>query len=163
GIGGPLQVRSGAPQLDPAVDLLHRLAPDLGDRGRGAAAGRRRFRGTARGCGDAYAKDRRRLRRHAGLRLPAPRRAPRQPGPGAAVRLGAGGDAIPAALSALLWHGRAMEAVATDVTELQPGPLSGRLFLIPSSMQPGEIARILREGYDAQRLTEGLRDLVTAL
>jgi MinD-like ATPase involved in chromosome partitioning or flagellar assembly len=42
-------------------------------------------------------------------------------------------------------------------------PLAGRLFLIPSSMQPGEIARVLREGYDAQRLTEGLRDLVAEL
>jgi septum site-determining protein MinD len=30
-------------------------------------------------------------------------------------------------------------------------------------MQPGEITRILREGYDAQRLTSGLRELVEQL
>ena len=30
-------------------------------------------------------------------------------------------------------------------------------------MQPGEITRVLREGYDAQRLTEGLRELVDQL
>ena len=36
------------------------------------------------------------------------------------------------------------------------------MFLIPSSMQPGEITRVLREGYDAQRLTEGIRALVAS-
>ena len=30
-------------------------------------------------------------------------------------------------------------------------------------MKPGEIARILREGYDAQRMTEGFRQLIAAL
>jgi septum site-determining protein MinD len=30
-------------------------------------------------------------------------------------------------------------------------------------MQPGEITRVLREGYDAQRLTAGIRELVDAL
>jgi MinD-like ATPase involved in chromosome partitioning or flagellar assembly len=37
------------------------------------------------------------------------------------------------------------------------------VFLIPSSIKPGEIARVLREGYDAQRLTHGLRQLVDEL
>jgi septum site-determining protein MinD len=37
--------------------------------------------------------------------------------------------------------------------------LRGNLFLIPSSVQPGEITRVLRDGYDAQRLVEGLRHL----
>jgi septum site-determining protein MinD len=83
--------------------------------------------------------------------------------PGIHVLFGVAGDAIQASLNDFLWHGRAIEDVATDVTDLQQAALRGRLFLIPSSMQPGEIARILREGYDAQRLTEGLRDLVTAL
>jgi MinD-like ATPase involved in chromosome partitioning or flagellar assembly len=30
-------------------------------------------------------------------------------------------------------------------------------------MEPGEITRVLREGYDAQRLTQGLRELVDQL
>ncbi len=83
--------------------------------------------------------------------------------PGIHVLFGLRGDEICASLNDFLWHGRAIADVATDVTALQPAPLKGRLFLIPSSMQPGEIARILREGYDAQRLTEGLRDLVATL
>jgi septum site-determining protein MinD len=83
--------------------------------------------------------------------------------PGIHVLLGVPGDEIRASLNDFLWHGRAIADVATDVSDRQEQPLAGRLFLIPSSMQPGEIARVLREGYDAQRLTEGLRDLVAAL
>ena len=41
--------------------------------------------------------------------------------------------------------------------------VAGRIYLIPSSMKPGEIARVLREGYDAQRMTEGFRELIAAL
>src|SRR5262249_48129708 len=52
---------------------------------------------------------------------------------------------------------------AQDVTAGVGMPVTGKVFLIPSSMKPGEIARILREGYDAQRLTDGLRELVKEL
>ncbi len=83
--------------------------------------------------------------------------------PGIHVIFGLAGEEISASLNDFLWHGRAIEDVALDVTEHQGGSLDGRLFLIPSSMQPGEIARVLREGYDAQRLTEGLRALVQEL
>jgi MinD-like ATPase involved in chromosome partitioning or flagellar assembly len=83
--------------------------------------------------------------------------------PGIHVLFGLSGDDVGASLNDFLWHGRAIGEVAQDVTERQGVPLAGRLFLIPSSMQPGEIARVLREGYDAQRLTEGLRDLVAEL
>jgi MinD-like ATPase involved in chromosome partitioning or flagellar assembly len=62
-----------------------------------------------------------------------------------------------------LWHGREIQEVALDVTEKQGVPLAGKLFLIPSSTKPGEITRVLREGYDAQRLTRGLRQLLTDL
>jgi septum site-determining protein MinD len=83
--------------------------------------------------------------------------------PGIHVLFGLSGDDVRASLNDFLWHGRAIADVATDVTDLQETPIAGRLYLIPSSMQPGEIARVLREGYDAQRLTEGVRELVTAL
>src|SRR5437773_12525933 len=52
--------------------------------------------------------------------------------PGIHVLLGVPGDAIQASLNDFLWHGRSIEDVATDVTDLQPLPLAGRLFLIPS-------------------------------
>lgn len=83
--------------------------------------------------------------------------------PGIHVILGVAGDEVHASLNDFLWHGRDLRDVALDVTDRQGVPLAGRLFLIPSSMQPGEITRVLREGYDAQKLTAGLRDLVDEL
>ncbi len=83
--------------------------------------------------------------------------------PGIHVLFGLAGESGHASLNDYLWHGRAIGEVALDVTERLGGLGTGRLFLIPSSMQPGEITRVLREGYDAQRLTEGLRELVEQL
>lgn len=40
---------------------------------------------------------------------------------------------------------------------------AARVFLIPSSLRPGEIARVLREGYDVSRLNDGFRSLVEKL
>jgi MinD-like ATPase involved in chromosome partitioning or flagellar assembly len=83
--------------------------------------------------------------------------------PGIHVLFGLAGDDVHASLNDVLWHGRAIRDVAMDVSERVGLTGGGRLFLIPSSMEPGEITRVLREGYDAQRLTGGLRDLVTQL
>lgn len=82
--------------------------------------------------------------------------------PGIHVLFGIAGDDVRGSLNDYLWHDRPIHEVALDVTEQVDCP-AGRLFLIPSSMQPGEITRVLREGYDAQRLTTGIRELVTAL
>jgi MinD-like ATPase involved in chromosome partitioning or flagellar assembly len=79
--------------------------------------------------------------------------------PGIHVLFGLAGDEINASLNDYLWHGRDIRETALDVT---PAATSGKVFLIPSSIKPGEITRVLREGYDAQRLTRGLRDLVDA-
>lgn len=38
-----------------------------------------------------------------------------------------------------------------------------KLFMIPSSLQAGEIARILREGYDAELLISGLQEIIIDL
>jgi MinD-like ATPase involved in chromosome partitioning or flagellar assembly len=73
------------------------------------------------------------------------------------------GDDVDASLNDFLWHGRSIEEVAQDVTAAAGPDVTGRIHLIPSSMKPGEIARILREGYDAQRMTEGFRQLIAAL
>ncbi len=83
--------------------------------------------------------------------------------PGIHVLFGLAGDDVDASLNDFLWHGRAIEEVARDVTAAAGADVSGRIHLIPSSMKPGEIARILREGYDAQRMTEGFRQLIAAL
>jgi MinD-like ATPase involved in chromosome partitioning or flagellar assembly len=83
--------------------------------------------------------------------------------PGIHVILGVSGDEVQGSLNDFLWHGRDLKDVAMDVTSRQPTQLSGRLFLIPSSMEPGKITQVLRQGYDAQRLTAGLRQLVDEL
>lgn len=84
--------------------------------------------------------------------------------PGIHVLFGLVGEDVTTSLNDFLWHGRPIADVAHDVTDRLDGSLNGgRLYLIPSSMQPGEITRVLREGYDAQRLTAGIRDLVDEL
>jgi cellulose biosynthesis protein BcsQ len=83
--------------------------------------------------------------------------------PGIHVLFGLAGDDVEASLNDFLWHGRPIREVAQDVSTACGESVTGSVHLIPSSMKPGEIARILREGYDAQRLTEGLRSLVDEL
>lgn len=80
--------------------------------------------------------------------------------PGIHILFGLHGDNLAASLNDYLWHGREIQAVAQDVS---PADAKGKIFLIPSSTKPGEITRVLREGYDAQRLTRGLRQLVDEL
>jgi septum site-determining protein MinD len=81
--------------------------------------------------------------------------------PGIHILFGLTGEEITASLNDFLWHGRDIKDAARDVT---PDEIAeGRVYLIPSSIKPGEITRVLREGYDAQRLTQGLRRLVDEL
>ena len=83
--------------------------------------------------------------------------------PGIHTLFGLSGDDVTTTLNDFLWHGKAIRDVAIDVTDRQKADLSGRIYLIASSMQPGEITRVLREGYDARLLTEGIRTLVDDL
>ena len=84
--------------------------------------------------------------------------------PGIHVLFGLKGSEIGHSLNDYLWRGVAIDRVAQDVTESVGGAVTnGRLYLIPSSIQPGEITRILREGYDAKKLTEGFRSLLVSL
>ena len=83
--------------------------------------------------------------------------------PGIHVLFGLAGETGHASLNDFLWHDRPIQDVVMDVTDRVGGLDGGRLYFIPSSMEPGEITRVLREGYDAQRLTGGLRELVDHL
>src|SRR6266545_7543319 len=83
--------------------------------------------------------------------------------PGIHILFGLAGEEITASLNDYLWHGRDIKDTAQDVTPSVGADIAGKLFLIPSSVKPGEITRVLREGYDAQRLTQGLRRLVDEL
>jgi MinD-like ATPase involved in chromosome partitioning or flagellar assembly len=66
-------------------------------------------------------------------------------------------------------HGRCpIQEAACDVTEASIGRVMARderprIFLIPSSIKAGEIARVLREGYDVARLNDGFQELIQTL
>lgn len=80
--------------------------------------------------------------------------------PGIHVLFGMAGKEVTGSLNDFLFRRALIDEVVHDVT---PVGVAGRVFLIPSSVQPGEISRVLRDGYDAQRLVEGLRRLVDAV
>jgi MinD-like ATPase involved in chromosome partitioning or flagellar assembly len=89
--------------------------------------------------------------------------------PGIHVLFGLDEEKIDRALNDYLWGRCAIEETAYDVgatLKIEQGEvaLMGRSFyLIPSSIKVGEIARVLREGYDVGRLNDGFRDLVNRL
>jgi MinD-like ATPase involved in chromosome partitioning or flagellar assembly len=83
--------------------------------------------------------------------------------PGIHVLFGLDGEKVTTSLNDFLWHGRPIEQVALDVTPQAIREKSGKIYLVPSSIKPGEITRVMREGYDARQLTEGFRGLLTEL
>ncbi len=90
--------------------------------------------------------------------------------PGIHVLFGLKPDDIKRSLNDYLWGNTTIEQAAIDVTEnikaaagTGPGIGKGQIFLIPSSMKAGEIARVLREGLNVDLLRDGLRRLVQEL
>ena len=86
--------------------------------------------------------------------------------PGIHVLFGVDQTTLDRSLNDYLWGRCRIEEAAHDVT---PSLLSadenieGRAFLIPSSIRPTDIARVMHEGYDVGLLNEGLRDLIEQL
>lgn len=72
-------------------------------------------------------------------------------------------------LNDYLWGKCSIEEAAVDVSPfllLQDGKSAippGSVYLIPSSNKAGDIARVLREGYDVSVLNDGFRDLTRGL
>ena len=83
--------------------------------------------------------------------------------PGIHNLFGVEGSEITASLNDYLWHGKNIMETALDLTSRLDNALTGQLFLIPSSTDQNQIARVLRDGYDAEQLTRGLRSLVDGL
>ena len=84
--------------------------------------------------------------------------------PGIHVLFGLDEDAMGHSLNDYLWGKCTIEECAHDVTSTLGGaPIKGQIFLIPSSIKAGEIARVLREGYDVGLLNDGFHDLVENL
>jgi septum site-determining protein MinD len=71
-------------------------------------------------------------------------------------------------LNDYLWKRCKIEEAAYDVSSKVLGKDltkedRSRIYLIPSSLNTGEIARILREGYDVAQLNDGIQDLLQRL
>ncbi len=80
--------------------------------------------------------------------------------PGIHVLFGMDDETIVHALNDYLWGKCPIEQTVYPVS--LPG-LQGELFLAPASLKTGEIARVLREGYDVSLLNDGFRDLIERL
>jgi septum site-determining protein MinD len=83
--------------------------------------------------------------------------------PGIHVLFGLSQDTMTRSLNDYLWGRCDIGAAAHDVTPGLDGGLDGRVFLIPSSTNPGDIARVMHDGYDVALLNQGLRDLMREL
>ena len=83
--------------------------------------------------------------------------------PGIHILFGLSGEQISHTLNDYLWGKCDIAETAQNVTPNLGTDLKGKVYLIPSSIRPGEITRVLREGYDAQLLTTGFRRLVDEL
>ena len=85
--------------------------------------------------------------------------------PGVHVLFGVNEGSVRRSLNDYLWGRCNIEEAACDIGAGRPDLQldGGRLFLIPSSLNAGDIARVLREGYDPGRLNDGLRALISRL
>jgi MinD-like ATPase involved in chromosome partitioning or flagellar assembly len=83
--------------------------------------------------------------------------------PGIHILFGMDEDQMLHSLNDYLWGKCNIKDCAHDVTRNLPANISGKVYLIPSSIKAGEIARILREGYDVGLLNDGFNDLIDDL
>lgn len=84
--------------------------------------------------------------------------------PGIHVLFGLNEEQIRYTLNDYLWGRCRIEEAAYDVSPVMQQKQKlfgskGSIHLIPSSIKMSEISRILREGYDARQLNDGLREL----
>jgi MinD-like ATPase involved in chromosome partitioning or flagellar assembly len=82
--------------------------------------------------------------------------------PGIHVIFGLEEQQIGRALNDYIWGECEIEEAVYNVTPLLGAPVSGQVFLIPSSVKAGEIARVLQESYDPGMLNDGIQRAVEA-
>jgi MinD-like ATPase involved in chromosome partitioning or flagellar assembly len=89
--------------------------------------------------------------------------------PGIHVLFGIDEQQVERSLNDYLWGRCAIQDAAYDVSATLPRERGtavasrGSLYLVPSSIQAGEIALVLREGYDVDLLAAGAQALLTEL
>lgn len=89
--------------------------------------------------------------------------------PGIHVIFGLDEDQFTHSLNDYLWGKCSVEETAYEVgSNLVDGQgvaaqISGKIHLVPSSIKAGEIAKVLRQGFDVGLLNDGFHDLIDAL
>ena len=83
--------------------------------------------------------------------------------PGIHVLFGLDQATLNRTLNDYLWSRCRIQEAAHDVTPSLGVDFEGRTFLVPSSIQPADIAQVMREGYDVGLLNEGFRHLIEEL
>jgi septum site-determining protein MinD len=83
--------------------------------------------------------------------------------PGIHVLFGMNQETLRRALNDYLWGRCEIHEAAHDVTPALDAQLAGRVFLIPSSTNPTDIARVMHDGYDVGLLNDGVRDVIAQL
>lgn len=85
--------------------------------------------------------------------------------PGIHVLFGFDESKMSLSLNDYLWGRCSVEETAYDVTATlqSTGKDRSAVYLIPSSLKAGEIARVLREGYDVGLLNDGFQELIHRL
>ena len=83
--------------------------------------------------------------------------------PGIHVLFGLDETKINRSLNDYLWGNCKIEETAYDMTPPAVAAKKGVIYLIPSSIKAGEIARILKDGYDVGLLNDGFQDLLERL
>ena len=83
--------------------------------------------------------------------------------PGIHVLFGMTRETVTRSLNDYLWGRCEIGKAAYDVTPRLDEGLAGRVFLIPSSSNPSDIARVMHDGYDVGLLNQGIRDLMREL
>ncbi|MDH5534101.1 MAG: P-loop NTPase [Betaproteobacteria bacterium] len=79
--------------------------------------------------------------------------------PGLHVMLGQAGMDLRHTLNDFLLGNCGIDQIALDVTSRLAEPVPGQVFLIPASINPGTMAQILSQGYEAQRLAQSFFEL----
>ena len=87
------------------------------------------------------------------------------PSPGIHILFGLGDNQIKHTLNDFLWGKCKITQAACDVTSVlqERAKENSKIYLIPSSVKINDISRILREGFDIERLFAGLQEFVKSL
>lgn len=83
--------------------------------------------------------------------------------PGIHVLFGLDETSTKLSLNDYLWGRCSLQDTAYQVTPTSIAEANGQIYLIPCSIKMGEIARILKEGYNVLLLTQGLHEICADL